>query len=260
MGPISTLFPNPAVKILEQRLWETARKRYLTDHPADPKVDAGAIMRKVKTEYKDTVAATLKEADHKVRVKWGEFKHAMTKGLRTALGTVFRMSELDWYSIEIGCLPSPDVIAVPYELLKHMTVSLLIQTLRKDIDFENFNNETVEALAIYAAQEKFQEVVEDVRHNRKPLEIGNQHALFVIAEIIKGDAYFLNEENHHSLIDTVILSNASTRESDGHKNNAKAAIKRWVRVERKNRKNDRRFTGEGWEIQPGQLRSWTTRT
>ena len=28
MGPISMLFPNPAVKILEERLWEDARKCY----------------------------------------------------------------------------------------------------------------------------------------------------------------------------------------------------------------------------------------
>ena len=259
MGPIATLFPNPAVKILEQRLWEAAQKRYLSDHPGDTNADVGATMRNVRSEYKDTVAATLRDADRKVRAKWGEFKHAMTKELRSALTTVFRMSELDWYAVEIGRLLSPDVIAVPYELLKQMTVSLLTQALRKGIDFENLDDQALEALAIYAAQEKFEEVLENVRHHRELLEIGSQRALFVIAEIINADPYFLDEETHHSLIETVILGNASAGESRGHKNNAKAAVKRWFQLQRENRKNDRRFTGDGWEIQFQQLKSWTTK-
>lgn len=258
MGPISMLFPNPAVKILEERLWEAARKRYLDEHPSERKDDARTIMRKAKTAYKDAVAATLKEADQKVRAKWGQFKHGMIKELRTALGTVFRMSDVDWYSVEIGSPASPNVIAVPYQLLKHMTAALLFQFLRKEIQFEDLDDKTLEALATYATDQKFQEVLEGSRHNYEPFEIGGRTAHFVVVEIVHGDAYFLGEEKHHSLIDMVILRSIGATPSDGNKRTQKAAVKKWFDQDRKNRKDDRRFTGDGWEIESEQLKSWAT--
>jgi hypothetical protein len=260
MGPISILFPNPAVKILEEHLWEAARKRYLAEHPSGPKDSDRTVMRKVKTEYKDTVTATLKEADHKVRAKWGEFRHVMTADLRTALRTVLRMSEVDWYSAEIGQSPIPTAIAAPYQLLKHMTAALLSRGLRKEIDFEDLDEETREALAIYAADQKFQDLLEDARRHYEPVEIGERRAHFVVAEIIKGDAYFLGEENHHSPVDMVILSSVDASPSDERRKNRKIAVKRWLDQDRENRRSDRRFTGDGWEITFDQLKSWTTRT
>jgi len=250
------LFPNPAVKILEERLWEAARKRYLAEHPSDLKDDDRTVMRKVKTTYKDTVDATLKEADDKVRAKWGEFKHVMTVDLKTALRTVLRMSDIDWYSVEVGQLPSPAVIAAPYQLLKHMAAALLSRELRKEIDFEELDDETLQALATYAADQKFLDVLEDARRHYESVEIGERHAPFVVAEIIKGDAYFLDEENHHSLIDMVILSSVGASPSDGRKKNQKIAAKSWLDQDRKNRRSDRRFTGDGWEITPEELESW----
>jgi hypothetical protein len=258
MGPISVLFPNPAVKILEEHLWEEARKRYLTAHPSEQREDPRTIMRKVKTEYRKAVAATVQKADHKVRARWAEFKQGMVAELRKALATVFRMSELDWYSVEVGQLNSPDAIAVPYELLKYVTASLLSEAFRKEIDFENLDNETLEALATYAAGEKFREVLDKVRRKREMVEIGNHRAHFAVAEVIPGDAYFLDEENHHSLLDMVILSNAS-HGTDVGKSNPKAAVKRWFHEDRKKRKNDRRFAGASWEITFEQLKSWATK-
>jgi hypothetical protein len=260
MGPISMLFGNPAVKILEERLWEAARKRYVQEHPSERNDNARAVMRKTKNAYKDTVAASLREADHKVRAKWGQFKHGMIEELRAALATVFRMSEVDWYSVEIGQLPSPDAIAVPYQLLKHMTAALLFRDLRKEIDFEDLDDQTLEALATYAADERFQEVLEGARHDYEPIEIGERRARFVVAEIMERDAYFLGEEKHHSLIDMVILSSVSASPPDGHKKNQKISVKRWFDQDRKNRRNDRRFIGDGWEIGFEQLKSWTTET
>jgi len=260
MGPISMLFGNPAVKILEARLWADARKRYLHEHPSDRDEDARTIMRKARTAYKNTIAATLKEANHKVRAKWGQFKHVMTKDLRMAFVTVFRMSDVDWYSVEIGQLPSPNVVAAPYQLLKRMTAALLFRDLRKKIDFEDLDDETLEALATYAADQKFQEVLEHARRHYEAIEIGERHARFVVAEIIKGDAYFLGEEKHHSRIDMVIISSAGPSSTDGHKKNQKIAAKRWLALDRKNRRNDRRFSGDGWEIGLEQLKSWTIET
>jgi len=259
MGPISMLLGNPAVKILEGSLWEDARKRYLLEHPSDRNDDAKTIMRKTKDAYKDTVAASLKEADHKVRAKWGQFKHGMIEELRTALTTVFRMSEVDWYAVEIGQLPSPGAIAAPYELLKHMTAALLFRDLRKQIYFEDLDGPTLEALATYAADQKFQEVLECARRRYEPLEIGERRARFVVAEIIERDAYFLGEENHHSLMDMVILSGVGGP-SNGHKKNQKIAVKRWFDQDRKNRRNDRRFIGDDWEIEFEQLKSWAMET
>jgi len=258
MGPISMLFGNPAVKILENRLWDDARKRYLQEHPSDRNDDPKTIMRKTKTAYKDSVAASLKEADQKVKAKWGQFKHGMVVELKRALSTVFRMSDVDWYSVEVGQLPSPNVIAAPYQLLKRMTAALLFQFLRKEIDFENLDNETLEALATYAADQRFQEVLEDARRHYEPFEIGDRRARFAVVEIIKGDAYFLDEEKHHSRIDMVILSSVGASPSNGDKHNRKAAAKRWFDQDRKDRRNDRRFTGDGWEIGFEQLKSWTT--
>ncbi|HUN62574.1 MAG TPA: hypothetical protein VMU53_11315 [Candidatus Sulfotelmatobacter sp.] len=260
MGPISMLFGNPAVKILEGNLWEDARKRYLLEHPSDRNDDAKTIMRKTKDAYKDKVAASLKEADYKVRAKWRQFKHGMIAELRMALATVFRMSEVDWYSVEIGRLPSPEAIAVPYQLLKHMTAALLFRDLRKQIDFEDLDDPTLEALAAYAADQKFQEVLEGARCHYEPIEIGERRVRFVVTEIIERDAYFVGEENHHSLIDIVILSSVGGSPSDGHKRNQKIAVKRWFDQDRKNRRNDRRFVGDDWEIECERLKPLVTAT
>ncbi|MGA7046779.1 MAG: hypothetical protein WBL50_20205 [Candidatus Acidiferrum sp.] len=259
MGPISMLFPNPAVKILEERLWEDARKRYLADHPSDSNDDARTIIRNVKAVYEDTVDAKLKEANHKIRTKWGHFKHGMIEELRAALATLLRMSELEWYSVEIGRLPRPNAVAAPYQLLKRMTAALLFQSLRKSIDFEELDNETLEALATYAADQKFQEVLENARSNYESYEIGDQHVRYVIVEVITRDSYFLGDEGHHSLIDMVILSNAGEGLSNGHKSNQKNTAKRWFDQDRKNRGNDRRFSGDGWEIGLEELKSWAAK-
>jgi len=250
------LFPNPAVKILEERLWEAARKRYLAEHPSDLKDDDRTVMRKVKTTYRDTVNAALKEADEKVRAKWGEFKLVMTVDLKTALRTVLRMSDIDWYSVEVGELPTPAVIAAPFQLLKHMAAALLSRELRKEIDFEELDDGTLLALATYAADQRFLDVLEDARRHYEPVEIGERREPFVVAEIIKGDAYFLDEESHHSLIDIVIFSSVGASPSNGRRKNQKIAAKRWLDQDRKNRRNDRRFAGDGWEITLEELKSW----
>jgi hypothetical protein len=257
MGPLSMLFPNPAVKILEARLWEGARKRYLGEHPADQKSDDRTVMRKVRTVYRDTVAATVKEADHKVRAKWGQFKHGMTEELRTELATVLRMSEVDWYAVEVGPPEAPDVIAAPYQLLKRMTAALLFHFLRQEIRFENLDDETLEALATYAADEKFREILEDARGDYEVFQVG-QSDHFAVMDIIEGDAYFLGDEKHHSLIDMVILCRIGANASDGDKR-VKAAVKKWLQKDRKNRNNDRRFSGDGWEIEIEQIKRWASR-
>jgi len=255
MGRFS-LFANPAVEILEKRLWEDARKRYLREHSADLRDDAKTVRRKVKTTYEGAVAARLKEAKHKVRAKWGQFKHVMTEELKVALGTVLRMSELDWYSIEAGQLPSPTLIAVPFELLKRLTADVIFQSLKKSFDFEDLDDQALEALASYCSDQKFQGVMEDARRNYWTFEIGNRGARFAVAEIIKRDPYFLNDDKHHSLIDMVIFVSSGGSSSDPDKKNEKAALKRWFDEDRKNRKNDRRFTADSWEIEPEESKGW----
>lgn len=254
MGPILILFPNPAVKILEGRLWEVARKRYLGEHPYDLD-DSRTIMRKVRAEYKEDVATKVKEADQQVRAKWSEFRHGMTEELKTALATVLRMSFVDWYAVEVGQLPHPEVIAVPFQLLKHITADLMPQFLRKNIDFENRDDGTLEALASYATGQKFEEVLEHARRNYQCFEIGERSSQFLVAEILKRDAYFLGDEEHHSQIDMVILSRVEETSTDGSKNNERAAVRKWSDQDRKNRRSDRRFTGDGWEIEFEELKA-----
>jgi len=259
MGLVSTFFENPAVKILEDRLWETARKRYLGAHPSELRDGQGALMRKVRTEYKDAVAATVKEADKKLRASWGEFRQIMKEQLKAALSTVLHMSNIEWYAVEIGQLPFPSAIAVPYPLLKRMTADLLPHFLRKRIDFENLNEETLDALATYAVEQRFQEVLEEARHNHEPFTLGSQGHRFTVVEILRRDAYFLGEDQHHSMIDMVILSNTSGGSSDRDRNYEKAAYRKWFDEDRKNRRDDRRFTGDGWEIDVEELKSWAAK-
>lgn len=258
MGPISTLFENPAVKILEGRLWETARKHYLGEHPCDLGDDSETVMKRVRAAYKDDVAAKVKEAEQQVRTKWREFKHGMTEQLKTALATVLRMSYVEWYAVEAGQLPHPEVIAVPYQLLKHITIDVMPQFLRKNIDFEDLDDAMLEALASYAADHKFEEVLEDARRNYEPFEIGGRWSQFVVAEIIKRDGYFLGEEQHHSQVDMVILGRIDDISTDGNKTNEKVAVKKWFDQDRKNRRNDRRFNGDGWEIEFEELKACAT--
>lgn len=247
MGPISTLFPNPAVKILEERLWQKAAKCYLGEHPGDATEGTLEVIERVKAAYKDKVNAAVEEANQKVRGRWAEFKHVMTEEVKSALVTVLHMSSVEWYSIEGGQLPSPEVIAVPYELLKHITGELMPQTLRKRIDFENLDDATLEALASYAVNEKFRDVLEDVRRSGELMRIGTGAAHFAVVGIIKRDAYFLGEDQHHSSIDMVLLRNTS------------ASSAKSFREGLKNRREDRRFTGDGWEIELEELKSWAAR-
>jgi hypothetical protein len=252
------LFGNPAVKILEERLWEDARKRYVGEHPSEARDSTRSVMRKVKTEYKDTVAATLKESEQKIRAKWAQFSHVMKEELNKAFTTVLRMSNVEWYSVEFGQLPYPTVIAAPYQLLKHLTADVVFQFLRKEIDFEDLDDETLEVLATYAADQRFEEVLQDAQHTYATFEIGSHFTPYTVADVIKKDPYFLGEEKHHSLIDMVIFASAAAGSSDGDKNVQKAAVKKWLDQERKNRRNDRRFAGDGWEIEFETLKFWTT--
>jgi hypothetical protein len=256
MGPMTTIFGNPAVRILEDRLWDSAQKRYLQEHPADRNDDAKTIMQKTKRAYKSTVTARLKEAERKVKAKWGEFKNGRTEELEKSLGTVFRMSDMDWYSTEAGPAVSPAVIAAPYQLLKRMTAALLFQLLRRDIHFEDLDDETLQALCTYAANEKFPDLLEGARRHYTAFEIGKKGEHFVIAEIVKRDPYFLGDEKRHSLIDMVILASAGA--GTPLKKARKAAAKKWLAEDRKNRRNDRRFTGDSWEIGFEELKSWAS--
>jgi len=258
MGLISTLFENPAVKILEEHLWEGARKRYLREHPEEVRDDTGTLMRKVRAAYKGAVDATLKEAELKVRAKWGQFKHVMTQELRTAFATVLRMSNVEWYAIEVGQLSTPKVLAVPYQLLKRMTADVLLQYLKKEIDTENLDDQTLGALASYSADQKFENVLEDARRRHESFTIGDRDGHFAVVDIIKRDAYYLGEEKHHSLLDMVILSSVGTGPSNGNRDAEKAALKDWSERDRKNRKNERRFSGDGWELGSEELKSWAT--
>jgi len=258
MGPIAMIFGNPAVEILEDHLWDNAQKRYLQEHPADRNNDAKTIKRKTRTAYKNTVTAHLKEAEAKVKAKWGEFKSGRTEELEKSLATVFRMSDTDWYSVEAGPTASPAVIAVPYELLKRMTAALLFQLLRKDIHFEDLDDEALQALCTYAADRKFPDVLEDARRHYTAVQIGKKVEHFVVAEIVKRDPYFLGDDKHHSVIDMVILTSAGADSPEPPKKNRKAAAKRWFVEDRKNRRNDRRFTGDGWEIGFEELKSWAS--
>jgi hypothetical protein len=56
----------------------------------------------------------------------------------------------------------------------------------------------------------------------------------------------------------VILSSSGGSSSDRNKKNQKAAVEKWFDQDRKNRRNDRRFTGDGWEIGLEELKSWAT--
>lgn len=258
MAPFSSLFANPVVEILEERLWENARKRYLGEHSSDLQADDKAVMRKVKSTYKDAVAAAIKEADGKVRARWEEFRHIMTEELEATLATVLQMSSVEWYAVEVGTLPHPDVIAVPYQLLKRIAAEVMPQFLRKRIDFENLDDLTLEALAVYAADQKFLAVVEEAHHNYESFEIGDRSNYFVVAEIIKRDAYYLGEDNHHSLVDMVILTRTAGGPSDKDNKNQKVTVKKWLNEDRQKRRDDRRFTGDGWEIELEELKSFAT--
>jgi len=259
MGAISVLFGNPAVKILEERLWATARKRYLVEHPYDKNEATKALQQKVEAAYKDAVLATLHEEDQKIRAAWAEFKNVMTEELTTALTTVLHMSSLEWYAIEAGQLPTPKVIAVPYELLKRITAELVVQHLRKKIDFESLNEAALEALASYAVDEKFRDVLNEARRNHQLFRIGSGEVRFAVLQVIKRDAYFLGEDQHHSLIDMVLLGSTSANTSNGNTRAQAAAFHKWFDEYLKTRRNDRRFTGDGWDVESEELRSWAVR-
>jgi len=139
-----------------------------------------------------------------------------------------------------------------------MTSALLFQLLRRDIHFEDLDDETLQALCTYAADEKFPDELEDARRHYTAFQIAKKGEHFVIAEIVKRDPYFLGDEEHHSLIDMVILASAGADSPEPPKKNRKAAAKKWFAEDRKNRRNDRRFTGDGWEIGFEELKSWAS--
>lgn len=254
MWPLLMLFGNPAVRILEEHLWEHARKRYLREHPSDRDDNVKTIRRRTEEAYKETVAESLKQAEPKMKAKWRQFKHVMFEELRSSLATVFRMSELDWYAIEVGELPHPNAIAVPYQLLRQMTSRLLFQQLRGQIDFEDLNDESLLAFSRYAVDEGFEEVLEHARRHHQGFEVGKA-SRYVIVETIRKDPYFLNEDKHHSVVDMLVLSRAGTSSSEHTKKDEKEAVRRWLGQDRKTRADQRRFCGDGWEISLEELKS-----
>lgn len=256
MNPLSKLFANPAVKILEQSLWADARRRYLVEHPADQDQNVRTIAHRAEAAYKHDVRAAVREQDDKIRAKWHEFKHGMSKELSTALSTVLRMSDIDWYSVEIGEPTKPDAVAVPYELLKHASGALLYQILRKKIEFEDLTNEALRALARYAADEKFLEIVEHARRNHVAFKIGDSGAWFVLVELIKDDSYFIEDEKHHSRLDMLILRRVRETGREVDRQSRKLAAKVWLHEDREKRPEDRRFSPDGWEIDADELKSW----
>lgn len=259
MGALSILFGNPAVKKLEELLWETARKRYLGDHPLERTEDSRVLMRKVKTTYKDVVAAAIQEEDPKIRAAWAEFKKVMTEELKTALSTVLSMSSLEWYSTEAGQPAAPNVIAVPFQLLKRISAELVPQLLRKKIDFESLDDAALEALASCAADERFKDILEEARRSHELFRVGPGGAQFAIAQIIKRDAYFLCDDRHHSLIDMVLLcssENLPSRDTASQR----VAFRKWQEEYLRTRRDDRRFTGDGWEIETEELKSWAAQS
>jgi hypothetical protein len=54
----------------------------------------------------------------------------------------------------------------------------------------------------------------------------------------------------------VLLASAGADSVHEEKDNRRATFKKWLDEELKNRKEDRRFTGDGWEIEPEELKSW----
>jgi len=129
--------------------------------------------------------------------------------------------------------------------------------LKKDIEFEDLDDQTLGALAGYAAEERFHEILEDARRHYRYFEIGSSHAHFFVIDVIERDPYFLGEEQHPSRIDMVVLGSAGEPSSWRNKSQRRTA-KKWFHEGLKNRSNDRRFSGDGWELGFDQLKSWTT--
>lgn len=256
MNPLSKLFANPAVKILEQQLWADARRRYLAEHPGDQNKNASTIARRAKAAYKHEVRACVRDGDEKIRHKWHEFKHVMSKDLAAGLSTALRMSDVDWYAVEIGDASAPEAVAAPYELLKRTSRALLYQILRKKIAFEGLSDEALRALANYAADQKFEDLVERARSGHEAFKIGDSGARFVIVDLIKGDSYFIGDDKHPSRIDMVILRRVPGLGQEVDKKGGKLAAKAWLHEDRKNRRDDRRFSPDGWEVGVEELKSW----
>lgn len=256
MNPLSRLFTNPAVKILEQQLWAEARRRYLAEHPGDQNRNVRTIARRAKAAYKQEVRASVREEDEKIRHKWGEFRHRMSKDLAAALSTSLRMSDVDWYAVEIGDPSAPEAVAAPYQLLKCTSGALLYQTLRNKSEYEELSDEALRALANYAADQRFEDLVEHARSNHEAFKIGDSGTWFVLVDLIKGDSYFIGDDKHHSRIDMVILRRVPGLSQEVDKKSRKLAAKAWLHEGRKNRRNDRRFSPDGWEVGAEELKSW----
>lgn len=255
---------DPILSRIVDALWERAKKRYV-EEGGSPIEDLASISKEVKECLKDWVDNWHKEESKKWKVAKKEFKLIIRKKILNSLSLVILNSKQEWYSIEEGNLPSfPEVVAVPYDLLKEKTVKKLPSLLKEKIQFKNMYLETLEALSRHAVEKEYEKVFSEAAKKLIHFKIEDRTDPFIIVDRIKKDFYFLGDESHASLVDMVILStfrnNITEREKEKKKEERKA-VQRWKkrRNDPDGRSDNRRFTGKGWNLDNKSLRKISTK-
>jgi hypothetical protein len=248
-------FKNPILGPLEDRLWQKARQRYV-DEGGSPVNDIKQLDRASRRMLKKWVHEWKQSESTQLKPIWKEFKHEMVIHIDEALDRTLGKSDQKWYAIEKGSLPSfPEALAVPIAVLRQATKSELPGVIAPKIRFQALLPETRSALAEYAIEMRFLDVLERWLKEHRSFGIGRRVDRFVLVALIERDFYYLGTSQRASRIDMAILSTYKANHSDRDKSKhagERAAIDDW-RAFVPQRSDQRRFKGDEWGLDQGEL-------
>jgi hypothetical protein len=250
------IFGNPILGRLEDLLWEKANKRYV-DEGNNPIKDLQSLAGPVKDKFEEWVDSWKKSEKVKLDIGWKVFRQIALDKTQEALTKVFERSMIDWYAVEVGSLPTfPEIVAVPYLVLWRATELEVPALLKERIEFKDMLPETLDALSSFAVDRYFDKVLENVRDEHTSFKLDNR-GRWVIVDLIKNDFYHLGDQPNSRRVDMVILSTFSQGSGKDAAKRAgeKTAEKEWAKrcKQTDGRRNDRRFSGKGWNLPPSFL-------
>jgi hypothetical protein len=157
------------------------------------------------------------------------------------------VSRSNWYSIEAGGELYPEILAIPYEVLRHWTQERLPAVLPDaHIKFNGMDEDELEVWSQYIVDKGFERAIDRFRRRRTSFKIGEVSRRVVMVEVHEEDDYFLEDNPRPSTVKMVILGTYGTQETD--------AAEAWDALKKKGRPVDRRFTGKTCPLPAGFLK------
>ncbi len=140
-------------------------------------------------EVRLMIKQLLSQEHLKVKKNWKEFKNTIEPLERKALKIALLSSNIQDYYIE----QSTDIIAVPKEYLKSLTLKSLQALLEERMQLAEMENATIIALTKYAIDMRIDKILKIFKDEKEFLSIEN--SIYILADEIDDDLYYINDDS-----------------------------------------------------------------